>query len=799
MREFIEGECVMKFPLSLLKMFLKTDASLEQIAATATAIGLEVDGIEDKAAELKQFVVAEILHAEKHPQADKLQVCKVKAVQGELQIVCGAPNARAGIKVALANIGTIIPTNHMEIKKAAVRGVESQGMMCSARELGLGEDHAGIIELPLDAKIGDSIVDVMGLGDPVLDLNITANRGDCMGVYGIARDLAAAGLGTLKPLETPTFVQTSETYPIRIDDTDGCPAFTSCIIRGVKNGQSPEWMQRILAAAGMRPISVLVDITNFATLANGRPAHVYDIAKLKGGIVVRCANEGEEILALNDKTYRLSPRDCVISDDSGAIGIAGIMGGKSTAVDETTNDILLEVALFNPERIAKTGRALQIDSDARSRFERGVCSGIEVGAAFIANSILTLAGGGAGALTLTGEIPKRKIEIPFDAAKLNALIGLEVPEARQREILTSLGFRDHGEHMHPPTWRHDCSQPADLAEEVLRIVGYDAIPLASLPKPTAISKPALDGDQARVSKLRRAAAARGLHETYSWGFCSEEQADAWTFGGKHIEALELLNPISADLSVMRPKIMPHLIEAVKNNLARGVKDIALFELGAVFEDTTPAGQKTMISGVRVGNVAGTHWAQTKPVDVFDVKADLFALLDAAGINTAQLTITTGCDVPWLHPSRSGFVGLGPKNTLGVFAELHPALLKQFGVEVPLYAFTLFVSLLPAVKATKRKALTTSDFQSVTRDFAFVLDEKTAAADLLRAVQSAEKTLLRDVTIFDVYQGKGVADGKKSIALTVTLQADDRTLTEAEIEATSKAVIASAMKIGAVLR
>jgi phenylalanyl-tRNA synthetase beta chain len=791
----------MKFSLSLLTRFLTTDATLAEISAKLTAIGLEVDGIEDKAADLKQFVVAEILHAEKHPQADKLQVCKVKAAQGELQIVCGAPNARAGIKVALANIGSIIPTNGMEIKKAAVRGVESQGMMCSARELGLGEDHACIIELPLTAEIGASIVDVMGLGDPVLDINVTANRGDCMGVYGIARDLAAAGLGTLKPLCMPE-IKTSGACPVSvtITDTDGCQAFIGRAIKGVKNGASPEWMQRALTAAGMRPISTLVDITNYFTLAFGRPLHVYDMAKLSGNITVRAVIDGETLAALNDKDYRLNTQCCVIADEKHALGLGGIMGGSATGVSETTTDVLLEVALFNPERIAKTGRALQIESDARQRFERGVDAGFMEQAELRATElILELCGGTASERVMAGTIPTAHTEIAFDAAKISALIGVDVPEARQREILGKLGFTDKGAAMLTPTWRHDCSQPADLAEEVLRIVGYDAIPLTPLPKPSHIGLPALTPEQNRASLLRRAAAARGLNETYSWGFCSAAQADAWTMGGKHSEALELLNPISADLSVMRPKLMPHLIDAVKNNLARGIKDIALFELGAVFEDVTPTGQKTMLSGIRCGNRAGTHWAETKPVDVFDVKADLFAVLAAAGINTAQLTILSGCDVPWLHPGRSGFVGLGPKNILGIFAELHPALLKQFGVDVPIYAFTLFVSALPPVKAAKRKALSISDYQPVTRDFAFVLPETTPSADLVKAVSAAEKALLREVTIFDVYTGKGIEPGQKSLALTVTLQADDRTLTDAEIEKVADAIVTSARKIGAVLR
>lgn len=793
----------MKFPLSLLKRFLITDASLEQIATVATAIGLEVEIIEDKSTELKPFVVAEILETSKHPQADKLQVCKVKAAQGELQIVCGAPNARAGIKVALANIGTVIPTDQMEIKAAKVRGVESQGMLCSAAELGLGADGGGIIELPLDAKIGASIVDVLGLGDPVLDLNITANRGDCMGVYGIARDLAAAGLGELKPLCVPAIAETgASSVTVKITDTDGCPAFIGRTIKGVKNGASPEWLQHTLTTAGMRPISALVDITNYFTLAFGRPLHVYDLKKLKGNIVVRAAKDGEEVLALNEKNYRLNMQCCTIADDSGAIGIGGIMGGESTAVDEHTTDIFLECALFKPERIANTGRTLAIESDARQRFERGVDAGfLEQGEARATDLILELCGGSASARTVAGELKHAMPQIAYSAAQVNALGGVEVPEARQREILKKLGFIDKGASMVAPTWRHDITQPADIAEEVLRIVGYDAIPLTPLPKPAHISKPALDGEQARMSTLRRVATSRGMHETYSWGFCSKEQAEAWTCGLEKdaLEALTLLNPISAELSVMRPRIMPHLVDAVKNNLARGITDIALFELGAIFMGVTPEDQKTTLAGVRVGNRVGTHWAETTPVDVFDVKADVYALLEAAGINTAQLTVTPVKDAPWFHPGRAGVVSLGPKNFFGAFGEIHPALLKRFGVDVPVYAFSLFVSMLPPVKAAKRKALKTSDFQSVTRDFAFVVDQSVAAAELVRHVNAAEKQLLRDVTIFDVYQGKGIEAGKKSIALTVTLQADDRTLTDAEIESVSSAIVTNVKKLGAVLR
>lgn len=787
----------MKLPLSLLKRFLNTDASLDAIAEKLTAIGLEVDGIEDKSGDLMPFVVAEILEAERHPQADKLQVCRVNAAQGELQIVCGAPNARAGIKVALANIGTIIPSNGMEIKKAAVRGIESQGMMCSARELGLGEDHAGIIELPASAEIGDSIVNVLGLGDPVLDLNITANRGDCMGALGVARDLAAAGLGTLIALGEPKIKTHGKcSVPITIEDTDGCPAFLGRVIRGVKNGESPEWLQRTLTAAGMRPISALVDITNFFTLAYGRPLHVYDLAKLQGGLVVR-KGSGEKLEALNEKTYELTERDCVIADEAKALGIGGIMGGSFTGVSETTTDILLEEALFNPLRIAQTGRALQIDSDARTRFERGVDTGfLGLGDLLATQMILDMCGGEASERLLVGDIPESHGTVPFDAEFINALGGVDVPAARMKEILGALGFAIDGGKAHIPTWRHDVHGKADLAEEVLRITGYDHIPSVSLPKQTAISDPALDALQTRNALLRRTAAARGLHETYSWGFCSQTQADA--FGGQS-EALKLLNPISADLSVMRPKILPHLVEAVRANHARGLADVAIFELGAVFHDVTPTGQQWVLSGVRAGKRSGLHWAETKDADLFDVKADLVALLDAAGINTAQLTVLPTKDAPWFHPGRSGVVGLGPKNILGSFGELHPALLKQFDIDFPVYAFALFVSALPAPKAAKRKPLSTSDFQRVTRDFAFLVDATVPASELVVAVNKAEKQLLREVNIFDVYAGKGIPEGKKSVALSVTLQADDRTLTDAEIEAVAQAITASAMKVGAVVR
>ena len=782
----------MKFPLSLLTRFLITDAPLSAIEQKLTAIGLEVESIEDHSEALKPFVVAEILEAEKHPQADKLRVCKVKAAQGTLQIVCGAPNARAGIKVALANIGSIIPTNQMEIKKSAIRGVESQGMLCSARELGLGEDHAGIMELPADAEIGTSIVDVLNLNDPVIDLNITANRGDCMGVLGVARDLAAAGMGTFKPPCAPS-IPASGACPvtITIEDADGCPAFLGRIITSVKNGPSPEWLQRTLSAAGMRPISALVDITNYFSLAFGRPLHVYDLAKLEGGIVVRRGVEGEALAALNEKTYTLATRDCVIADSKKALGIGGVMGGSFSGVTEKTTDVLLEVALFNPLRIAQTGRALQIDSDARSRFERGVDPQfLSLADLRATEMILELCGGAASEPVMAGALPAAPAPVTFAPDAVNALGGTDISAKKQQDILTALGFTLKGDKATPPSWRHDITQPADLAEEVLRIVGYDAIVAVSLPKTTGVSRPTLSATQTRISALRRILAARGLNETYSWGFCSEKQAAA--FGGQ-AEALHLLNPISEDLSVMRPSLLPHLIEAAIHNAARGHKQVALFEVGAVFKDITPQGQAAVAAGLRAD--AGLHWQEKRESDVFDVKADALAAL---GMDENKLQVTRAAPA-WYHPGKSGALCLGPKNILAYFGELHPATLKALGCDFPLYAFEVFVDAIPAAKAAKRKALRVSDYQSVQRDFAFVMDRATASSELVKAVSGADKALTREVTIFDVYEGKGVPEGKKSIALTVTLQADDRTLVDADIEKTTQSILAAALKLGATLR
>lgn len=785
----------MKFSLSLLKRFLQTDASLETIGETLTAIGLEIESITDVSATLAPFVVAEILEATPHPDADKLRVCKVRAAQGELQIVCGAPNARAGIKVALANVGAIIPNGNFAIKASKIRGVESNGMLCSADELNLGGDSTGIIELPLTATIGDGIVEVLGLNDPVLDVNITANRGDCMGVYGIARDLAAAGLGTLKPLCVPAIsAQGACPMTVTIEDTEGCPAFIGRVIRGVKNGESPEWLKRTLTAAGMRPISALVDITNYFLLAFARPLHVYDLAKLQGNIKVRNAREGETLAALNEKTYTLTPSDCVIADEKSVLGLGGIMGGSATGVTENTTDILLEVALFSRTRMALTGRGHQIDSDARARFERGVDPEfLAVADARATELILELCGGIASEPRLAGAIPSNTHRIVFDAAAVNALGGTNIPTANMQKRLHTLGFSVDGAEVISPSWRHDISIPADIAEEILRLERYDAIAPVSLPKSPLLSRPALASAQRLRAQAKRSLAARGLNEAVSFSFISEAEAEA--FGGQ-IAALKLQNPISSELSVMRPSLLAGLLAAASRNQARGVKELNLFEIGACFAGLAPDAQPFHAAAIRMG--APTSWHPTCEASIYDAKADLAAVLEVYGIDMESCQTTR--EVPaWYHPGRSARISRGPKQVLGTFGELHPALLKNLGIEGRVVAFESNLDALPLPKATKSQALQVSDFQAVQRDFAFVLPATTPASELLKAVRQAEKKLLRDVSIFDVYAGKGVAEGYVSIALTVTLQADDRTLTDAEIEAASSAIILGAQKIDAALR
>ncbi len=787
----------MKFTLSWLKDHLDTAASLDEIGKTLTAIGLEVESITNPAEDLKAFTVAKILEASRHPEADKLQVCKVQSDVGELQIVCGAPNARAGLFVALAKEGAFIPGSNFTIKKTKIRGVESNGMLCSFEELGIAGDSSGIIELP-EAAIGSSVAAALGMDDPVIDIAITPNRADCLGVHGIARDLAAAGLGTLKPLNlaAPTL---SGASPISVGIiSEHCQQFIGCHITGVKNGESPDWLKKRLVAIGQKPISALVDITNYFTFSLNRPMHVYDATKLHGNITVRDAKAGETIAALNGKTYELPLGTCIIADDNTPVAIAGVIGGEATGCTAGTTDVFLEVALFTPSHVAATGRTLQIDSDARYRFERGVDPAfVEDGAKLAINMIQQLCGGKASELVRVGATPEWERTIAFNLERVKTLGGTDIPHDIIKEILESLGF-DMGANVTPPSWRADVEGEADLVEEVLRIHGYDHLPVLPLPKLPGVTLPATD----RVMQSKRLLASAGYLEVCSYSFIAHTQAKRFAGG---TENLQLANPISEELSDMRPNLLPNLLTAAAKNHARGFNNVRLTEVGLTYQDTTPTGQAMVACGLLTGEnsactVDGTLFkTSTQPVGAFDAKRDLLALLATLGVHKYEISTDTPS---WYHPGRSGAVTLGKKIILGYFGELHPQLLCEYDIDTPAAGFEIFLNNIPTPRAkTKAKpALVLSDYQAVTRDFAFVVEDRIAAAELTKAIASAEKTLITDITIFDVYAGKGVEDGKKSIALQVTLQAADRTLSEADITSVSQNIIASVAKaVGGSLR
>ena len=662
----------MKFSLEWLKQHLDTTASAQDIADKLTAIGLEVEELSNPAEALAPFRVAKVLTAEKHPQADKLQVLTVDAGTGELiQVVCGAANAHAGMVGVFGPPGAYIPGSDLTLKVAAIRGVESHGMMCSSRELELGDDHSGIIELPGDAPVGTPFTQYAGLDDPVFDVNVTPNRQDAMGVRGIARDLAAAGVGTLKPLAVPQIEGSFPCpVPIRIEDSEGCPAFFGRAVQGVKNGRSPDWMQRRLKSAGQRPISALVDITNYVMLDLGRPAHAYDIAKLKGGLTARAAQDGERVLALNEKEYALKPFMTVIADEEQVHDIGGIMGGEDSGVSEATTDVMLEVAYFTPERIARTGQALGLTSDARSRFERGVDPGfLDEGLAILTGLILDICGGEASAAIRAGEPPIEPRTIEFDYRRTKALGGIDVTEQRQRAILHGLGFEIEGNEVAVPTWRRDVEGPADLVEEVARIIGYDQVPSTPLDREPGVAKPTATRSQLVERQVRRAAAARGLDEAVTWSFISEKEAD--TFGGGD---WRLANPISEEMKVMRPSLLPGLIAAARRNLDRGASSVRLFEIGRRYlGDAEHATLGLLLAGDREPR----NWqsGKARAFDAFDAKAEVLALLEAADAPVANLQVLAGAGATW-HPGRSATFGLGPKMILAAFGELHPSLARS---------------------------------------------------------------------------------------------------------------------------
>ena len=782
----------MKFSLEWLKEHLETDASAQDIADKLTAIGLEVEEVSNPAEALAPFRVAKVLTAEKHPQADKLQVLTVDAGTGErIQVVCGAPNARAGMVGVFGPPGTYIPGSDITLKVAAIRGVESHGMMCSARELELGEDHTGIIELPEDAPVGKAFTEYARLDDPVFDVAITPNRQDCMGVRGIARDLAAAGMGRLKPLAVPQIAGAFPCpVPIKIEDTEGCPAFFGRVIKAVRNGPSPDWMQRRLKAAGQRPISALVDITNYLTIEHGRPAHVYDIAKLTGGLTARAAAKGEKVLALNEKEYELEPFMTVIADDKQVHDIGGIMGGEDSGVSADTADVMLEVAYFTPERIARTGQALGLTSDARTRFERGVDPAfLDDGLAILSGLILDICGGEPSAALNVGKPPVERRTIAFDFARTKALGGIDVAESRQREILESLGFEVAGNQVTVPTWRRDVEGAADLVEEVARIVGYDEIPSTPLPRQPGVAKPTATRSQLTERRVRRTAAARGLDEAVTWSFISEPEARA--FGGGD---WMLANPISEEMKVMRPSLLPGLIAAARRNLDRGTSSVRLFEIGRRYlGDAEHATAGLLFAGEK----RGRDWQSGKaqPFDAFDAKGEALALLDAAGAPVDNLQVFTDAGPTW-HPGRSATLRLGPKTIVAAFGELHPKLQSELDAPAGAVAAEIYLDAIPAPRGGRTRAVyAPPPLQAIRRDFAFIVPADVSGDTLLRAIRGADKQAITAARLFDRFES---GDGL-SLAFEVTLQPIEKSFTDEQIGEISKRIVAAAEKLGARLR
>ena len=782
----------MKFSLSWLKDHLETNASPAEIADKLTAIGLEVEEVSNPAEALAPFVVAKVLTAEKHPQADKLQVLTVDAGSGPIQVVCGAPNARAGMLGVFGPPGAYIPGSDITLKVAAIRGVESNGMMCSSRELELGDDHSGIIELPEDAPVGMAYTQYAALDDPVFDVNVTPNRQDCMGVRGIARDLAAAGIGTLKPLAVPQIEGSFPCpVPVRIEDPEACPAFYGRAIKGVKNGSSPDWMQRRLKAAGQRPISALVDITNFLTIGYGRPAHVYDIAKLHGGLTARAAKPSEKVLALNEKEYSLEPFMTVIADDSEVHDIGGIMGGENSGVSADTTDVMLEVAYFTPGNIARTGQALALTSDARSRFERGVDPAfLDDGITILTGLIVDICGGEPSALERVGTPPVAKRSVAFDFGRTKVLGGIDVPEKRQREILGSLGFEATGNDFAIPTWRRDVDGPADLVEEVARIVGYDNVPSTPLDRAPGVAHPTATRSQLAERRVRRTAAARGLDEAVTWSFISEAEAAA--FGGGD---WKLANPISEDMKVMRPSLLPGLIAAARRNLDRGASSVRLFEIGRRYLGDA---EHSTLSLILAGDRKDRGWQSGKAqaFDAFDAKAEVLALLDAAGAPVDNLQVFPDAGPTW-HPGRSATLRLGPKTVIAAFGELHPGLQKSLDAPAGAVAAEIYLDAIPAARSSGRARSPYSPpaLQAITRDFAFIVPAEATADSLLRAIRGADKAWITGVRLFDRFEA---ADGL-SLAFEVTLQPTDKSFTDEQIGDVSKRIVGAAEKLGARLR
>ncbi len=792
----------MKLSLSWLRTYLDGDAALEQIVEKLTMIGLEVKGVEDRSQDFAPFTVALVKEARAHPNADRLSICIVDTGSEEVQVICGAPNARTGMKGVFAAAGSFIPGTDTRLKAGVIRGEASNGMLLSERELGLSDEHEGIVELPDDAEVGRPFAAVLGLDDPVIDLEITPNRGDCLGAYGVARDLAAAGLGQLKAFEQ-TSVAGSFESPLRwrrdlpAGKEEACPFVAGRYFRNLKNGPSPKWLQDRLRSVGLRPISALVDITNFVTLDLGRPLHVFDADKIEGDLTMRMARDGEEILALDGKTYRLDSEMVVIDDGAGLQGIGGVMGGEHSGVSEATTNVFLEVALFDPIRVATTGRKLAILSDARYRFERGVDpqSGLW-GAEVAARLIQELCGGEVSEGVSAGAIPDWQRSIDLRADRVAALGGVEVPLDEQSRILTALGFALSGGpevlRCQVPSWRSDVEVEACLVEEVLRIHGFDQVPQTPLSHDSVLPLPAIGVRERHFAAARRALAWRGMNEAVTYSFMSGELAGLF---GALPDCLRLVNPISSDLDVMRPSVLPNLIAAAARNSDRGLGDVAIFEIGPLYRGDTPEAQVTVAAGLRAGRSGPRHWAsEARELDLFDAKADVLAVLTACGAPVESLQVTS--DAPGCyHPGRSGGLRLGP-NLLAQFGELHPRVLGKLGLKGPATGFEVFLENIPVPRAKAgkaRPALELSALQPLERDFAFLLDAEVPAETLIRAAKGADKALITGVALFDAYSGKGIEAGKKSLAIAVTLQPTERTMTDQEIEAVCAKIVAQVEK------
>jgi len=801
----------MKFTLSWLKEHLDTDEPLEKLAEKLTMIGLEVESIEDRATALKPFTIARVISAEQHPNADRLRVCMVDPGNGAapVQVVCGAPNARAGLVSVFSPPGTFIPGKDITLSVGTIRGVESRGMLCSAAELQISEDHDGIMELPADAPIGAPYAAWAGLGDPVLEINLTPNRQDCTGVHGIARDLATADMGKFKdPVIRPIKGEFPCPVKVTVEDAHLCPGFALRLVRGVKNGPSPEWLQKRLISIGLRPINALVDITNFMTYDRARPLHVFDAAKVKGNLTVRRARDGETLLALDGRTYTLDPSVCVIADDHGVESLAGIMGGEASGCSEETTDVLIESALWNEINIAQTGRKLGINSDARYRFERGVDPAFMVpGLEMATRLVMEICGGTPSENVVVGKTFGDDRVIDFPIAEVRRLAGIDVPVPEMKLILSRLGFMMAGTgpvvKIAVPSWRTDVHGKADIVEEIVRIVGVDKVPMTPFERGEKARKPVLNPIQLRTRRAKRGLAARGMVEAVTWSFIAKPHAEL--FGGGQPE-LALANPIASDMSDMRPSLLPGLVTAVQANINRGFPDLALFEVGQVFTGDRPEDELIAAAGVRhgfaSGKGSGRHWSGSATADALDAKADAFAVLSAAGAPMQALQVVPG-GPDWLHPGRSGTIQIGPQNVLGYFGELHPRALDTLRADGPMIAFEVILDRIPAAKQKPTRAkpvLELSAFQPVSRDFAFIVDRGVKAGDIVRAAQAVDKKLITDVTVFDVYEGKGIDEAKKSVAIAVTIQPREKTLTDQEIDAVAAKIVAEVTrKTGGTLR